>query len=80
MSAIRLMCSWQAGDLPHSLHGIGILTNKVLSRAMTVSNDKTTGSLRISGTLDIDEANALREALLDCFLQQPEVTVNLWTG
>jgi anti-anti-sigma factor len=44
---------------------------------MTLSNDKTTGVLKISGRLDIDGASSLREALLDCFLQQPEVTTDL---
>jgi anti-anti-sigma factor len=44
---------------------------------MTLSKDSITGILRISGALDIDAATSLREALLDCFLHQPEVTVDL---
>jgi anti-anti-sigma regulatory factor len=45
--------------------------------AMTLTKDSTTGALRVSGTLDIDSANALREALLDCFSLQPEVRADL---
>lgn len=44
---------------------------------MTLTKDDATGVLKISGTLDIDEANVLREALLDCFALQPEVAVDL---
>ncbi len=43
---------------------------------MNLSKDHT-GVLKISGTLDIDTANALREALLDCLLRQPEVAADL---
>lgn len=43
---------------------------------MNLSNDSISGELKISGTLDIDAANALREALLDCFLHQPEVAAH----
>jgi anti-anti-sigma factor len=39
--------------------------------------DGNTGVLKISGTLDMDSADALREALLDCFLHQHEVAANL---
>jgi anti-anti-sigma regulatory factor len=44
---------------------------------MTLSRDKITGELKISGTLNIDGADSLREALLGCFLGQGGVTVNL---
>ena len=44
---------------------------------MTLNNDDATGVLKIAGTLDIEGANSLREALLDCFLHQSEVTLNL---
>jgi anti-anti-sigma factor len=44
---------------------------------MDVTKDNTSGVLKISGTLDIDTANQLRESLLDCFLRQPEVAVDL---
>jgi len=44
---------------------------------MNMSSDNPTGTLQISGMLDIYSANSLREALLDCFLQQPEITVDL---
>jgi anti-anti-sigma factor len=37
---------------------------------MTLNTDKATGTLKISGTLDIDGANALREALLDCLQRE----------
>ena len=37
---------------------------------MTLTKDKATGVLQISGTLDIDGADSLREALLDCSLHQ----------
>jgi anti-anti-sigma regulatory factor len=44
---------------------------------MILDMDKTTGELKISGTLDIDATNSLRDALLDCLLHQPEVGVDL---
>jgi anti-anti-sigma regulatory factor len=44
---------------------------------MTLTTDPVTGVLKISGTLDIDAANRLREALLDCCLHQPEVAADL---
>jgi anti-anti-sigma factor len=44
---------------------------------MTLSKNQTTGVLKISGTLDIEAANALREAFLDCLLQQPEPVADL---
>jgi anti-anti-sigma factor len=44
---------------------------------MTLTKDELTGSLKISGTLDIDNANALREALLDGFSLRPELTLDL---
>jgi len=44
---------------------------------MTLDKDNSTGVLKISGTLDIDTANSLREALLNCFLVQSEVAVDL---
>ncbi len=44
---------------------------------MTFTKDNTTGVLKLSGTLDIDAANSLRETLLDCFLQQQEVATDL---
>jgi len=46
-------------------------------REMNLSKDNTTGLLKISGTLDIDAANTLREALLDCFLQHRDITADL---
>jgi anti-anti-sigma factor len=44
---------------------------------MTLTTDQVTGVLTVSGTLDIDAANALREAILDCFSAQPEVAIDL---
>jgi anti-anti-sigma factor len=44
---------------------------------MTLSGNNITGVLKISGMLDIDSAPSLHEALLDCFLHQPEVMVDL---
>ena len=44
---------------------------------MTLTKDNTTSVLIISGTLDIDTANSLREALLECFSLQPEVRADL---
>jgi anti-anti-sigma regulatory factor len=44
---------------------------------MTLIKDTTTGALKISGALGIDAADSLREALLDGFLHQPEVTADL---
>ena len=44
---------------------------------MTLTKDGTTGALKISGALDIDAADPLREALLECFLHQPEVVADL---
>jgi anti-anti-sigma factor len=44
---------------------------------MTLTKDTVTGVVKISGALDIDGANSLREALLDCFLLQPEVAADL---
>jgi len=44
---------------------------------MTLTRDTITGELKILGTLDIVSANSLREALLDCFVLQPEVTADL---
>ncbi len=44
---------------------------------MTLNHDKITGVLRISGTLNIDGADSLREALLGCLPEQGGVTVNL---
>ncbi len=44
---------------------------------MTLIKDSTTGALKVSGLLGIDEADSLREALLDGFLHQPEVTADL---
>jgi anti-anti-sigma factor len=44
---------------------------------MKLSTDSATGVLQVSGTLDIDAANSLREALVDCFLHQAEVTIDL---
>src|SRR5579862_5892919 len=44
---------------------------------MILSNDKLNGLLHISGKLDIDNANRLREALVDCLLHQSEAVVDL---
>ncbi len=44
---------------------------------MTLNEDGITGILKISGTLDIDSAAALRESLLGCFLRQAQVTADL---
>jgi anti-anti-sigma factor len=44
---------------------------------MTLSKDEITGALTISGPLDIDAAESLREALLDCFRRQPDVAADL---
>lgn len=44
---------------------------------MTLDKDTSTGVLKIAGTLDIDVASAIREALLDCFVHQPEVAADL---
>jgi anti-anti-sigma factor len=44
---------------------------------MNLSHNNMTGELKISGTLDIDSANPLREVLLDCFQHQPEVAADL---
>src|SRR5579862_4353725 len=44
---------------------------------MTLNKDKITGVVKVSGTLDIDGANSLREALLDCLHQQGEVEADL---
>jgi anti-anti-sigma factor len=44
---------------------------------MTLTTDEVTGTLKVSGTLGIDAANALREAILECFSAQPEVAINL---
>src|ERR1700677_4534373 len=44
---------------------------------MTLTNDPNTCILKVTGTLDIDSANRLRETLLDCFLSQPCVTADL---
>jgi anti-anti-sigma factor len=44
---------------------------------MTLSKDEATGGLKISGLLDIDAADSLREALLDCFRSQSVVTADL---
>jgi len=41
---------------------------------VNLKNDSNTGELKISGTLDIDAANSLREALLECLLLRPAVT------
>jgi len=41
---------------------------------MNFNMNKTGGVMKISGTLDIDAAPALREALLDC---ESEIHVNL---
>jgi anti-anti-sigma factor len=44
---------------------------------MTLTKDNITGQLKISGTLDMVTANTLREALLECFLLEPEVVADL---
>jgi anti-anti-sigma factor len=44
---------------------------------MTLTNDEVSGVLRISGVLDIDSADSLREALRSCLLLQPHVTADL---
>jgi anti-anti-sigma factor len=44
---------------------------------MTLNGNEVTGVLKISGTLDIDAANSLREALLDCFVQQHDIAADL---
>ncbi len=44
---------------------------------MTLTSDKLSGVLKISGTLDIDAANPLREALLESFLRQAELVADL---
>jgi len=44
---------------------------------MNLTTDSATGVLQISGLLDIDAANSLREAFLDCFLNQPQVAADL---
>jgi anti-anti-sigma factor len=44
---------------------------------LTLDKDKITGVLKISGKLDIDAANELRLAFLDCFLHDPEVAADL---
>jgi anti-anti-sigma factor len=45
-------------------------------KIMILNKDEVSG-LRISGTLDIDAADSLRDALLDCFLHQTEIIVDL---
>jgi anti-anti-sigma factor len=44
---------------------------------MTLNKDEVTGVLKISGPLDIDAADSLREALLDGFQRQPDVAADL---
>lgn len=44
---------------------------------MTLATNDRTGVLKISGTLDIDEADALREALLTAFRLQAEIALDL---
>jgi anti-anti-sigma factor len=44
---------------------------------MILTNDNIAGVLKVSGTLDIETANSLREALLDSLLLQREVTADL---
>lgn len=44
---------------------------------MTLNKNEVTGVLKISGTLDIDLANSLREALLECLVQQHDVAADL---
>jgi anti-anti-sigma factor len=50
---------------------------KVGPTVMTLTTDKITGVLKVSGNLDIESANPLREAILDCFSAQPEVAIDL---
>ena len=42
---------------------------------MTLNEDN--GVHKILGTLDIDTASALRQALLDCMIHKPAIEVNL---
>lgn len=44
---------------------------------MVVSKSDITGILQISGTLEIESASAFREVLVDCFVSQSEVTIDL---
>lgn len=44
---------------------------------MNIAKEEGSGSLSLSGTLDIMTAHMLRESLLECFLGSPEVTVDL---
>jgi anti-anti-sigma factor len=44
---------------------------------MTLDQNQDTGVLTISGTLDIDAANSLRESLLDGLRRRPEITADL---
>jgi anti-anti-sigma factor len=44
---------------------------------MILDKDIITGALKVSGELDVDAANSLREALLDCFSSQTEVALDL---
>jgi anti-anti-sigma factor len=44
---------------------------------MTLDQNRDTGMLTISGTLDIDAANYLRESLLDGLRRRPEITADL---
>ena len=44
---------------------------------MTLDKDLFTGALTLSGELDIDTANSLREALWECLLRQSDVAVDL---
>jgi len=44
---------------------------------MLATNDNITGVLKITGTLDMESAAGLRDTLLDCLSQQPEVAIDL---
>jgi anti-anti-sigma regulatory factor len=44
---------------------------------MTLSQDDPAGVLQVSGALDIESANSLREALLARFISHPEITADL---
>jgi anti-anti-sigma factor len=44
---------------------------------MTLNNDRITGVLKVSGTLDIEAANPLREAIIDSFRNQSDIAADL---